>query len=252
MVLPSRIHAVVLVSRLHKPTLRALAYARATRPDTLTALTVSIVDPRTARALQRRVGRARHPGAADHRRLARTGTSPARCWTTSPTAPGRTRATWSSSTSPSTWSAAGGSTCCTTSPRCGSRPGCCSSRQVMVTNVPWQLDSSRPVAGRRPPHPVAGPCGSCRLGLVTRPARLPGGQPVGRAGSGAADAGARPAAGRPVAGQRRPALPGGGRGGRGRRRAVVRAGRRGRLRPAGQLLLRAAVPHPVGGSAATT
>ncbi len=42
MILPSRIHAVVLVSRLHKPTLRALAYAWATRPDTLTALTVGI------------------------------------------------------------------------------------------------------------------------------------------------------------------------------------------------------------------
>jgi hypothetical protein len=42
MVLPSRIHAVVLVSKLHRPTLRALAYARATRPDTLTALTVAI------------------------------------------------------------------------------------------------------------------------------------------------------------------------------------------------------------------
>jgi amino acid transporter len=41
MVLPARIHAVVLVSKLHKPTLRALAYARATRPDTLTALTVA-------------------------------------------------------------------------------------------------------------------------------------------------------------------------------------------------------------------
>jgi amino acid transporter len=40
-VLPARVHAVVLVSKLHKPTLRALAYARATRPDTLTALTVS-------------------------------------------------------------------------------------------------------------------------------------------------------------------------------------------------------------------
>ena len=33
MTLPARIHAVVLVSRLHAPTLRALAYARATRPD---------------------------------------------------------------------------------------------------------------------------------------------------------------------------------------------------------------------------
>jgi amino acid transporter len=40
-ILPARVHAVVLVSRLHKPTLRALAYARATRPDTLTALTVA-------------------------------------------------------------------------------------------------------------------------------------------------------------------------------------------------------------------
>jgi amino acid transporter len=41
MLLPSRVHAVVLVSRLHKPTLRALAYARATRPDDLTALAVA-------------------------------------------------------------------------------------------------------------------------------------------------------------------------------------------------------------------
>jgi amino acid transporter len=38
--LPSRIHAVVLVSKLHTPTLRALAFARATRPSTLVALTV--------------------------------------------------------------------------------------------------------------------------------------------------------------------------------------------------------------------
>src|SRR3989440_127735 len=43
-VLPARIHAVVLVSRLHKPALRALAYARATRPDTLTALTVATTE----------------------------------------------------------------------------------------------------------------------------------------------------------------------------------------------------------------
>jgi amino acid transporter len=38
--LPSRIHALVLVSKLHTPTLRALAFARATRPSTLTAVTV--------------------------------------------------------------------------------------------------------------------------------------------------------------------------------------------------------------------
>jgi amino acid transporter len=51
MILPSRIHAVVLVSRLHRPTVRALAYARATRPDTLTALTVAIT-PEDVRQLQ--------------------------------------------------------------------------------------------------------------------------------------------------------------------------------------------------------
>jgi hypothetical protein len=51
MILPSRIHALVLVSRLHKPTLRALAFARATRPDTLTAITVSTSDDE-ARHLQ--------------------------------------------------------------------------------------------------------------------------------------------------------------------------------------------------------
>ena len=49
--LPSRNHAIVLVSKVHAPTLRALAYARATRPHDLTALTVS-VDPEESRALQ--------------------------------------------------------------------------------------------------------------------------------------------------------------------------------------------------------
>src|SRR3712207_6526289 len=49
--LPSKVHAVVLVSRVHKPTLRALAFARATRPDHLTALTVNVDDAET-RALQ--------------------------------------------------------------------------------------------------------------------------------------------------------------------------------------------------------
>ncbi len=38
--LPSRVHAVVLISRLNAPALRALAFARATRPSTLVALTV--------------------------------------------------------------------------------------------------------------------------------------------------------------------------------------------------------------------
>jgi amino acid transporter len=46
-VLPSRNHAVVLVSNLQLPTLRALAYARATRPDVLEALTVNVDDGET-------------------------------------------------------------------------------------------------------------------------------------------------------------------------------------------------------------
>jgi amino acid transporter len=45
--LPARNHVVVLVSHIHKPTLRALAYARATRPDTITALTVNVDDDGT-------------------------------------------------------------------------------------------------------------------------------------------------------------------------------------------------------------
>jgi amino acid transporter len=49
--LPSKVHAVVLVSKVHKPTLRALAFARATRPDELTALTVNVDDAET-RGLQ--------------------------------------------------------------------------------------------------------------------------------------------------------------------------------------------------------
>ncbi|HEY2298591.1 MAG TPA: APC family permease [Jatrophihabitans sp.] len=50
LVLPARNHVVVLVSKVHKPTLRALAFAKATRPDTLTALTVNI-DKDDTRAL---------------------------------------------------------------------------------------------------------------------------------------------------------------------------------------------------------
>lgn len=51
-VLPSRNHALVLVSKLHLPTRRALAYARATRPDALEAITVNVDDTET-RALVR-------------------------------------------------------------------------------------------------------------------------------------------------------------------------------------------------------
>ena len=51
-VLPSRVHAVVLVSSLHQSALRAIAYARAMRPSTLAAVTVE-VDPAEAQSLRR-------------------------------------------------------------------------------------------------------------------------------------------------------------------------------------------------------
>ncbi len=51
LVLPARNHVVVLVSKVHRPTLRALAFARATRPDTLTALTVNVDDEETRNLL---------------------------------------------------------------------------------------------------------------------------------------------------------------------------------------------------------
>jgi amino acid transporter len=50
--LPSRIHAIVLVSKLHKPTLRALAYARASRPSVIEGVTVKVDPEETERLLQ--------------------------------------------------------------------------------------------------------------------------------------------------------------------------------------------------------
>ena len=49
--LPARNHALVLVSKLHLPSMRAIAYAKATRPDTLQALTIQVDDTETARLL---------------------------------------------------------------------------------------------------------------------------------------------------------------------------------------------------------
>lgn len=53
LVRPPRIHVIVPVSTLHKPTLRALSYAGALRPDTLEAVTVR-VDPDETAELERR------------------------------------------------------------------------------------------------------------------------------------------------------------------------------------------------------
>jgi len=49
MTLPARVHVLVLVSKIHKPTMRALAYARATRPTALEAITVDVDHEDTVR-----------------------------------------------------------------------------------------------------------------------------------------------------------------------------------------------------------
>ncbi len=51
-VLPTRVHAIVLVSKIHKPTMRALAYAKASRPNVLEAVLVDVDAASTARILE--------------------------------------------------------------------------------------------------------------------------------------------------------------------------------------------------------
>ena len=51
-IMPTRVHAIVLVSKLHKPTLRALAFAKATRPNVLEGVYVSTSPEDTNRLLE--------------------------------------------------------------------------------------------------------------------------------------------------------------------------------------------------------
>ena len=51
-VMPTRVHAIVLTSKLHKPTLRALAFAKAARPNVLEAVYVDIDSVSTNRLLE--------------------------------------------------------------------------------------------------------------------------------------------------------------------------------------------------------
>ncbi|MDN5895610.1 MAG: APC family permease [Nocardioides sp.] len=50
--LPTRVHAIVLVSKMHKPTLRALAFAKAARPNVLEAVYVGTDDHTTDELLK--------------------------------------------------------------------------------------------------------------------------------------------------------------------------------------------------------
>jgi hypothetical protein len=51
-VLPTRVHSIVLVSKVHKPTMRALAYAKAARPNVLEAVLVDTDAELTAKILE--------------------------------------------------------------------------------------------------------------------------------------------------------------------------------------------------------
>ncbi|GAB3765629.1 APC family permease [Nocardioides ginsengisegetis] len=51
-IMPTRVHAIVLVSKLHKPTLRALAFAKATRPNVLEGVYVASDPAATSRLLE--------------------------------------------------------------------------------------------------------------------------------------------------------------------------------------------------------
>ena len=125
-VLPSRNHAIVLVARLHRPTMRAISYARATRPDVLEAVTVNVDDADTRR-LVREWDRRKIPVSlkvveSPYREI----TKPVldyvkRVRTKNPR-------DMSPCSFPSTSSGTGGSRSCTTRAPCGSRPACCSSR----------------------------------------------------------------------------------------------------------------------------
>ncbi len=58
--LPARVHGIVLISKLHKPTMRAIAYARVGRPSILEGVTVDL-DPEETEQLVRRWDELRVP-----------------------------------------------------------------------------------------------------------------------------------------------------------------------------------------------
>ena len=138
-------------------------------PSMLEAITVD-VDPEETKALQDEWDRRDIPvplKALDspYREITRpVSTTSSRC---APAA----RATSSSSTSPSTSSGTGGSRCCTTRARCGSRPGCSSppASWSRACRGSWR---PRPAAEERVDGPVAGSVRPRRVDR--RPSRLRG------------------------------------------------------------------------------
>ena len=117
LMLPARNHVVVLVSKVHKPTLRALAYRAghpAGHPHRADRQRRRQRDPHAAG----RMGAARPAGAADRARVAVSRGHQSDPRIHQEVARATVRATSSACSSPSTSSGTGGSTCCTTSRRC--------------------------------------------------------------------------------------------------------------------------------------
>ena len=197
-VLPSRNHAIVLVAKLHRPTLRAVAYARATRPDVLEAVTVNVDDAETRRLVRewdkRKVPVALKVVESPYREI----TKPVldyvkRVRTKNPRdivtvfVPEYVVGHW--------WEQIlHNQSALRIKTRLLFQPG------VMVVSVPWQLKSSERVAERPEPTPGAYRRGIPSVPRDDRPAAPSPASVRGRAETGGGDAksaGARAGAGRP-------------------------------------------------------
>ena len=110
-------HAIVPVSQLHAPTLRTLAFARATRPSTLRAVTVATNPAETAELEREWLERDVPVPLTVLESPYRDVTGPLLDYVASVRRD--SRATWCRSSSRSTSCGTGGSTCCTTRARCG-------------------------------------------------------------------------------------------------------------------------------------
>ena len=137
-VMPTRVHAMVLVSQLHKPTLRALAFTKATRPNVLEGVYVAADAAATTAA--ERVGEPNVgvPSRCCSPRIAR---SSSRSSSTSAGSGRPTRVESSLSISPST-SSAGGEAAAAQPDRVPTQGPAALHAGVMVTSVPYQLRRS--------------------------------------------------------------------------------------------------------------
>ena len=175
--MPTRVHAIVLVSKLHKPTLRALAFAKAARPNILEGVYVG-TDAAGHRPAAGGVGRAQHRRPPQGAALAVPRGDPAdrRVRDRDPAGeparrgrglhPGVRRRPLV------------GVSCCTTRPRCGSRAGCCSPPASWSSRCPTSC-ARRSLAREREERDAARTqAGDLRRGTGLRAAGPPG--PLGQ------------------------------------------------------------------------